>query len=991
MRIIFLGLIVFFNSLGFAQDGFPINDVEKNFEPIYAFTNANIIVSPYKKIKKGTLIIKGDKILSADTNTIIPRGAIIRDLDNAYVYPSFIDLYSEYGIRKIKSKDRDYQPQYKTSKKGARHWNESIHPEIISAELFETKNDIAKNYRSIGFGAVLSHDQNGIFRGTGCLNLLSEKTAHKNTLLINAATFYSFNKGNSNQKYPTSLMGSIALIKQTLLDADWYSLNKNHANISFLQYNKHNDLPKIFDIGDVLNYSRLNKISDEFEIDFIIKGDGFEFQKIEEVKNCNSKLIVPVNFPKHYEIDDPEKIKWTTLKELKKWETAPFNLKILENHNIEFAITTSGLKNKKDFLPNLRKSIANGFSKSRALASLTIIPASIMNIDDKIGTLENGKLANFIICSGDVFEDAIIYENWVLGEKYNVNKKILDIRGSYTLKRNLEETPVDITGPLNKLLFTDLDDSLKFSISVNDNEIIINNKNEYRCSGIFFNNKIKGRCQNHEGNFYDFFMQRDSLLNEEEQILNANSDSDVLTPAIWSPNKAYGFIETPTKENIIFRNATIWTNENEGILYNADLAIKNGKILSIGQSLDLKSLFEKNDIVKEINVYGKHITCGIIDEHSHIAISNGVNESSESVTAEVSIGDVINPDDHNIYRQLAGGVTCVQLLHGSANPIGGKSAIIKLRWGSKAEDMKVEAAPTFIKFALGENVKQSNWGDFNTIRFPQTRMGVEQVFYDAFYRAKKYEEEWEKYNQLNNKEKNKTIAPREDLELNTLVDILNENCFITCHSYVQSEINMLMHVADSMGFSVNTFTHILEGYKIADKLKKHGAAASTFSDWWAYKFEVNDAIPYNAALLNDAGVLTGINSDDAEMGRRLNQEAAKAIKYGGVSEEDAWKMITLNPAKMLHLDKQMGSIKIGKDADIVIWSNNPLSVYSKVESTYIDGVCLYNNEIDISLRERDLNEKMRIIKIMEKEEGEGKKVKKEIEHLYHCDSIDEEH
>jgi len=305
--------------------------------------------------------------------------------------------------------------------------------------------------------------------------------------------------------------------------------------------------------------------------------------------------------------------------------------------------------------------------------------------------------------------------------------------------------------------------------------------------------------------------------------------------------------------------------------------------------------------------------------------------------------------------------------------------------------MKIEGADGFIKFALGENVKQSNWGHFNTIRFPQTRMGVEQVFYDAFYRAEAYKNLWNEYNDLPTSKKRKTVAPRADLELDALVEILNSERFITCHSYVQSEINMLMHVADSMGFTINTFTHILEGYKLANKLKKHGAGASTFSDWWAYKFEVNDAIPYNASILNSKGVVTAINSDDAEMGRRLNQEAAKAVKYGGSSEEDAWKMVTLNPAILLHLENRMGSIKLGKDADIVIWSGNPLSVYSKVEKTFVDGKLLFDKTKNLELMKRDLKEKMRIINKMVNGNSDEETQKVEIteDHHYHCDTIED--
>ena len=398
-----------------------------------------------------------------------------------------------------------------------------------------------------------------------------------------------------------------------------------------------------------------------------------------------------------------------------------------------------------------------------------------------------------------------------------------------------------------------------------------------------------------------------------------------------------------------------------------------------------------NDAVV-IDAQGKHVTCGIIDEHSHIAISKGVNEGGQSVSAEVSIADVVRGDDINIYRQLAGGVTASQLLHGSANAIGGQSAMIKLKWGFTPEEMLVKDAAGFIKFALGENVKQTNWGDQNTVRFPQTRMGVEQVFYDAFLRARAYENSWKVYNELPEKKKVGVLPPRRDLELDVLVEILNEKRFITCHSYIQSEINMLMQVADSMGFTLNTFTHILEGYKVADKMKAHGAGASTFADWWAYKFEVNEAIPYNAAILHKMGVVTAINSDDAEMGRRLNHEAAKIVKYGGISEQDAWKMVTLNPAILLHLDDRMGSIKVGKDADIVIWTDNPLSVTAKVEKTFVDGYLLYDINQSILLHQRDQLERNRIIQLMmnEIENGAPSRTpyKKENPH-YHCDTMDE--
>ena len=340
--------------------------------------------------------------------------------------------------------------------------------------------------------------------------------------------------------------------------------------------------------------------------------------------------------------------------------------------------------------------------------------------------------------------------------------------------------------------------------------------------------------------------------------------------------------------------------------------------------------------------------------------------------------DVVDPTDIGIYRALAGGVTSAQLLHGSANPIGGRSAIVKFKWGEDADGMIYDNSPKYIKFALGENVKQSNWGDHNTTRFPQSRMGVEQVYMDYFQRAKEYDA------------KKKSGEPyRYDEEMETLAQILNGDRFITCHSYVQSEINMLMKVADKFDFTVNTFTHILEGYKVADKMEDHGVGASTFSDWWAYKFEVNDAIPYNAAIMYHQGLTVAINSDDGEMIRRLNQEAAKTVKYGGVPEEEAWKMVTINPAKLLRIDDRVGSIKVGKDADVVLWNGHPLSMYAKPEKTLIEGVVYFDVETDQQKRHQIKEERNRLIHAMLDEKNGGGKTqspRKSPSRDFHCDT-----
>ena len=354
-----------------------------------------------------------------------------------------------------------------------------------------------------------------------------------------------------------------------------------------------------------------------------------------------------------------------------------------------------------------------------------------------------------------------------------------------------------------------------------------------------------------------------------------------------------------------------------------------------------------------------------------------INEAGHNSSAEVSIEDVVDPEDIGIYRNLAGGVTSIQVLHGSANPIGGRSAILKLKWGGSADELIYDNSPKFIKFALGENVKQSNWQSFS--RFPQTRMGVEQVFVNYFNRAREYDAR-----------KKSGQSYRYDEEMEVIAEILNGERFISCHSYVQSEINMLMKVAERFDFRVNTFTHILEGYKLADKMAAHGVGGSTFSDWWAYKFEVNDAIPYNAAIMASQGVTVAINSDDSEMSRRLNQEAAKGVKYGGMSEEEAWKMVTINPAILLRIDDRVGSIKEGKDADLVLWSDHPMSVYAKAEKTIIEGAVYFDLNQDKANRQAMKVERNKLMKMMMDAKNGGSKTqppKRKENREFHCDSL----
>lgn len=409
---------------------------------------------------------------------------------------------------------------------------------------------------------------------------------------------------------------------------------------------------------------------------------------------------------------------------------------------------------------------------------------------------------------------------------------------------------------------------------------------------------------------------------------------------------------------ILIQNATILT-VSHGTIEHGSILIKDGKIAEVGTSINAPKDAQVFDAA------GQYVIPGIIDCHSHIAVDGSVNEGSISVSSIVNIADVLNPDDIDIYRDLAGGVTVANVLHGSANAIGGQTVVIKLRWGQPASKLPFEGALPGIKFALGENPKRSNFSiPGSTPRYPATRMGVEETIRTAFAEARDYKKTWDDYDKRVAAGDKKAIPPRRDLRLDPLVEVLEGKRYVHSHCYREDEILMLLRVAKEFGFKVRTFQHVLEGYKVADEIAAAGSGASTFSDWWAYKVEAYDAIPYNAALMTRRGVLVSINSDDAEEATHLNQEAAKTMRYGGLTHDEALKLVTLNPAIQLGIDKRVGSIDVGKDADLVIYNHDPLSAYAVVQKTLIDGRVYFDRQRDIA--ERDAREKERK-ELMEKE------------------------
>ncbi|MFZ4543784.1 MAG: amidohydrolase family protein [Saprospiraceae bacterium] len=970
-----------------AQQTFPKNGPADIREGKFAFINATLYKSWNEKLENASLIISKGKIEAAGLGLSIPPDAVLIDLKGKFIYPAFIDLFNDYGMpdTKAEGKAPEQRPQMLSNKKGAFSWNEALKTEFKAEENFQHQSEKAKILRSVGFGTVLTHRFDGISRGSGALVSLADLREHELLLKPNVAHFLSFSKGTSTQDYPSSLMGCIALLRQTYFDAQWYQSQKEEINQSLETWNSYRNIPQIFAVGSVLEALRANKIAKEFGAKYIIKGVGDEYKRLKEIKETGADLILSLKYPDAFDVEDPYDALQVDLSDLKHWEMAPSNASRVAKAGISFAFTSSGLKNTSDFLPALRKTVENGLPEEIALKALTMGPADMIKASNLIGSLEKGKVASFFICSGNIFsKESKIYENWVSGRPYVVNDMNIPLlNGEYELGISDLKYKLIVTGSPDKYdMQIVANDTVKikcdYQLGIGSIALTFSadgkEKEFYRLSGNISEKKWSGRAQISNGDWVNWsaalVLDGTSEIKKAEVVRADSTIGDVIFPAL-----AFGNSTLPKPITCLFKNTTVWTNEKEGILKNTDVLVANGKIIKVGKSLT------ENGAV-EIDGTGKHLTAGIIDEHSHIAISRGVNEGTQESSAEVRIADVVNSDDINIYRNLAGGVTAVHLLHGSANPIGGQTQLIKLKWGYSPEEMKFPNWDGFIKFALGENPKHSNGGDHARIRYPQSRMGVEQVYEDYFTRAEEY-----------SKIKSSGKLFRKDLDLETILEILEKKRFITCHSYVQSEINMLMKVAEKHNFKVNTFTHILEGYKVADKMAKHGAGGSSFSDWWDYKMEVYNAIPHNAAIMHEQGVVVAINSDDAEMSRRLNQEAAKSIKYGGVSEEDAWKFITLNPAKLLHIDDRTGSIKVGKDADLVLWSENPLSVYAKAEMTFVDGIRFFDIAEDKIKRSALQKEKSRIIQkmIVAKKNGDATTtVPKANKKLYHCDDDEDE-
>jgi imidazolonepropionase-like amidohydrolase len=997
----------------------PVVGLAQNTPAVYALTNVKIVPEPGRAIDKGTIVIRDGVIEAASADAKPPADARVIDMTGKTAYAGLIDAFGEITIAADISKQGapGWNAQVTPQLDAGEHYaaDEALNSKLRSQGI--TVRLVAPAARIIkGQSAVVTTGS-----GENSRAVLKRGVAQHFRLTV---SFGQPRDGYPGSPMGAVALARQTLLDTDWYEKAWAAWRRDsklprperNDALEALKACADASQPAIIDAANEQFFLRADRFAREFGLHAIIHGSGREYRRLSEIAATGRAVIVPVNFPQPPSVGTVEESLDVSLAELMHWDIAPENAARLDDAGLTIALTSHGLRDQATFLAAVRRAVERGLKANNALKALTTTPASLLGMSERLGRIAPGMAGNIVITDGDLFQKQTkVLETWVDGRRFEIDKPpVTEARGSWqleltgadsrVLKLNLRiaGTTRQLTGTLSKPAEGDskAEDVRLSQISVAESQLAfrlegkpLGKEGPARGSATILsgeNDKLTllgsilwtdGTSERLTG-IQTKKLSADEIRQAEQKggkaakgkaktgKAEADADSkggsdaagdketdDTDKPAAKSlyavnyPLGDFGRSEAPQQAKVVaFQNATLWTCGPDGIIEGGTLVVRDGMLVSAGKDIAIP---EGADVV---DVHGRHITPGIIDCHSHMATDGGVNEATQAITSEVRIGDFIDADDITIYRQLAGGVTSANVLHGSANPIGGQNQVIKLRWGATGEQMKFTDAPAGIKFALGENVKQSNREASQSTRYPQSRMGVEQIIRDAFARARDYSAQWDRWNASRS-----GLPPRRDLELEALAEILQKKRWVHCHSYRQDEILALIRTFDDFGITIGSLQHILEGYKVADAMARHGATGSTFADWWAYKIEVYDAIPFNGALMHRRGVIVSFNSDDDELGRHLNHDAAKAMKYGGVPRDEALKFVTLNPAKQLRIDRWVGSLEAGKQADFVIWSGDPLSVRSRCEETWIDGRKYFDREEDGRLRKEQA--KMRAVLI----------------------------
>ncbi|MEY3021795.1 MAG: hypothetical protein RIS86_993 [Planctomycetota bacterium] len=1046
--------------LAWAQQA-PVNGMRPAEPARHALVGATVIVSPGVVLEKATVVLRDGVVEAVGVDLAPPAGYRVFDFTGKTIFPAFIEP--------ALATDSADAAAAALRAPGA-HWNANVTPEVSARDL-AVADATVDALRAQGFAVASIVPKDGIVRGSSEVRLLAKpgegvagRELGGRAMQSIGPRRFDFSRFSQQtpgtppsggmrgeRSYPTSLMGSYALLRQTLRDARWRAacLQVPGATVPPEDLNALDALlplvsgahALLVDAGDELEAARFIRLAlDEMpSAPLVVLGSGLEFRAQDEVlsllASAAAPILVPIDFPQVPDLVSPTASESISLRDLMTWRHAPTNPKRLVAGGATVAFTTHRMQDTGSFRRKLADAIAHGLSKDEALAALTTTPARVLGIDARAGTLEPGKIGNLVVSSGDPFDAESKYEAVFVGGVpvvlppetpvlasgrftvaalppstatvadslvVEIDPKASSVKFSWTAAADAaqrdgegkvegdgedkveSDAPAETSAASTSAKRTSVADARAAGMV---DGAPLGLEGEVRFSIAGSGDRATMTVEAADGTRHAFALARaadasappsatedgdasDDEAKDDEAKSDASvdgkdgddapkagddgrngregrrgrgkGDDDDGRKDLWKerlpvPFGEYGRTEPPLSGTILVKDATIWTLGSLGTIENGDMLVENGRIVAVGDEIEAPAG------ATVVDGRGRHVTPGLIDCHSHTGISGGVNEGTQACTAEVTIEDVVDPTDINWYRQLAGGLVAANQLHGSANPIGGRNSVVKIRWGEGASAFAVEGAPAGIKFALGENVVRSR------SRYPNTRMGVAAFIEDSFLAAREHRARQQAYASLDDAARARTLPPRPDLELETLAEILEGSRLVHCHSYRQDEILMLIRLADRLGFRIGTFQHVLEGYKVAPEIAAHGAGASSFSDWWAYKIEVMDAIPWNGAMLEKAGAVVSFNSDSDELARRMNMEAAKAVRYGNLEPAEALKFVTLNPARQLGIDARTGSLEAGKDADFVVWSGDPLSAFTRCDETWIDGVRRYARDEEATL------------------------------------------
>ena len=958
----------------------------------HALVGATVVPRPGETVENATIVLRDGLIVAFGPTVSPPSGARVHDCSGLVIYAGFVEPHLPVDA-----------PRDETGR--SRHWNETlVNPQRSALDGAGVDGERAKKLRAAGFTAAAIVPRGGIFRGRSAVVALvgdDDPLVESGARVLRRDAYQEF-AFETGRPYPTSQMGAIALVRQTLSDADWHLAARDlirrrpdlaeppAPNAALEALAGDGTPPLLFNSSRELQVLRAARLAREFDRSLTVLGSGTEFRQLRGIVKTKLRMILPLVFPDAPKVDSIDGAESVSLRQLMTWEQAPTNPRRLDEAGMFVALTTDKAESIDDFWANLRTAIRHGLAPSRALAMLTTRPAELLGMSDRLGVIRPGAQAHLAVFDGDAFaKKSRVREVWVGGRQYVVTKPSSDSKHRFVAPASDDQVSVTVEVDGKKLtVIRGTDKAVARSVRRDGGRISgivdgpdLGASGSWMISATVDGDQLFATLVDDQGRRRNVVASKVTMDDVDDDSSSATSDvaketslvpplTDV--PATWGhPFGAFGYQTPPVARTTLLRGATVWTAAESGVLTDAAVLIRDGRIAWVGDAADAPN----DDDVFVVDATGLHITPGIIDCHSHTGISGGVNEMGQRVTSEVRIDDVINPDDVNWYRQLTGGVTAANQLHGSANAIGGQNSVVKIRWGvADPRDMLIHGAPSGIKFALGENPKRVAARSDRPDEYPLTRMGVNTLIVDRLAAGRDYRAAHARYRALSPQARRDVMPPRRNLELEALGEIVAGERLIHCHSYRQDEILMLCRVAQRFGFRIGTFQHVLEGYKIAEAVRETALGGSTFADWWAYKFEVIDAIPQNPAIMTEVGVCVSINSDSNEHARRLNTEAGKSVKYGGMMPHEALKLVTINPAIQLGIADRTGSIEVGKDADLAVWSGDPLDYYSRCVRTFVDGGELYSIERDATLRAMAQAERLRLIqKVLARDTKDGKR------------------